>query len=544
VWSEFNASQSPDYNRWLERMGVLERFVGTSFEESGSGLASENESYEFLVEGPSGETRRESFGRHSVNLSGEQLGLLSSSYSSLRGSVYQSLLPQTRLRPYLESISLTLENDQIGLDFAQTESLFLDRISADAENGLIDLMEFNNGVGEELETYGWTSWEFLSDHLPGLELGEDALAILEEFAVSPIGSNQTELSGSAEAEALIGSAGADRLLGLSGDDRLIGGDGQDWLDGGWGHDILRGGRGDDQLYGFDGGDHYQFSRSHGRDVINEWRSASQTDTIEFGAGIRPSDLQVTRSGRDLVLENRNGRDQITVNEWYSDPRRRIERVVFADGTEWTGGELQSQGLEIHGTDGDDEIRGVDGNFADRLFGEAGHDILAGGVGDDILNGGEGGDTLSGDFGDDLLRGGAGDDKLWGDAGSDTYAFELGDGADTIREHSLEEGDTDRVVFGEGITERDLWFSRADENLSIRNLQSDDTLTIEGWYRHSRNRVERFELEQGGILLAGQISQLVNAMAAYDPAPGHETPLPDETRAVLEPLITASWQAPV
>ena len=101
-----------------------------------------------------------------------------------------------------------------------------------------------------------------------------------------------------------------------------------------------------------------------------------------------------------------------------------------------------------------------------------------------------------------------------------------------------------MIFGAGITARDLWFSRADDDLLIRDLRSDDALTIESWYRHSRHRVERFELEQGGVLFAGQVSLLVNAMAAYDPAPGHEVPLPETTRTALEPLIAASWQPPV
>ncbi|MEM7488410.1 MAG: hypothetical protein AAF390_04720 [Pseudomonadota bacterium] len=64
------------------------------------------------------------------------------------------------------------------------------------------------------------------------------------------------------------------------------------------------------------------------------------------------------------------------------------------------GEDPGNGMQLAGTDGDDD-----------LTGGAGIDVIEGGYGDDVLDGGAGDDLLDGGRGSDVLMGGAGDDTL-------------------------------------------------------------------------------------------------------------------------------------
>lgn len=65
------------------------------------------------------------------------------------------------------------------------------------------------------------------------------------------------------------------------------------------------------------------------------------------------------------------------------------------------------------------------------------------------------DTLNGVHAGTIFYGLAGDDRLYGQAGSDSYYFSRGDGNDVI----IDQGGLDQVVFGEGIGQGDLAFSR-------------------------------------------------------------------------------------
>ena len=173
----------------------------------------------------------------------------------------------------------------------------------------------------------------------------------------------------------------------------------------------------------------------------------------------------------------------------------ITGTDYADGTDITPLAGTSGADWITGGAGDDIIAGGSGNDIiagnsgfDTLKGEMGDDVLYGGAGNDILDGGKGndvliggagqdtasyvsasgwvravlsaswsnagdgagdsydsiedliggaaGDTLGGDEGDNVLTGGQGNDALRGGAGDDTYVWNVGDGADNIREYAF------------------------------------------------------------------------------------------------------------
>ncbi|THF63210.1 calcium-binding protein, partial [Pseudothauera rhizosphaerae] len=371
------------------------------------------------------------------------------------------------------------------------------------------------------------------------------------------------IRGTSGADVLEGGAGNDKLEGAVGHDTLYGGEGNDTLYGEAGDDVLDGGAGNDHLYGAAGNDTYLFGHGDGQDTIGSDRDTSSTkhNVLQFKAGVTVDEVSVRRSGGSLVFTLAGGTDQVTVTQFFdsgdnpSHVSNPIQAVRFADGTVWSPAQIVA--LALAGTAGSDSIRGTSG--ADVLEGGAGNDKLEGAAGHDTLYGGEGNDTLYGEDGNDVLDGGVGNDRLYGSGGndtlyggagndfleggkgSDTYSFHRGDGQDTISDYDTTSGNTDRLVFADGIAADQLWFSRNGNHLQVGVIGSDDKVTINNWYSGAAYRVEQFHAGDGSILLQNQVDALVSAMAAFSPPAAGETSLPGSYRETLDAVIAANWQ---
>ncbi|MCD8460356.1 calcium-binding protein [Xylella taiwanensis] len=355
---------------------------------------------------------------------------------------------------------------------------------------------------------------------------------LNDMALTTQGTSGNDtLNGWEGRDTMLGGAGDDTLSGRGGDDVLLGGDGNDLLDGGSGSNrleggagndvlkvsayyssdnVLSGGTGDDTLYGSIFADTYLFNQGDGHDTIVE---QGGTDKLVLGAGIVASDVKVLREGQDVVLDLGNGHDSIRLKDWltsdgYRSSTAHIEQIVFADGTVWTGETLSDIGLTTVGTSGDNTLQGWQGR--DILLGGAGDDVLSGGAGTNRLEGGAGNDVLKVSAyysSDNVLSGGTGDDTLYGSNNSDTYLFEKGDGHDTL----VEQGGTDRLVFGEGLHREEALFTKSGDDLSILFNHGDDQVTVAGWFSTPAHQVESFVF-QDGTVLSGEVERLIAAMA--------------------------------
>jgi Ca2+-binding RTX toxin-like protein len=249
----------------------------------------------------------------------------------------------------------------------------------------------------------------------------------------------------------------DTLSGLAGNDTLNGRAGNDLLDGGTGLDDMSGGTGDDTYLIRPGDGHAGFSEI---ETISE-AIGEGFDTIRI-EGVAPSEvsLSVHSDYGTLRLGIPDSGGQIlytdilaqSFSDIGTDVGKRIERIVFDDGTVWdlTGpltltvtnlfyGSEYGDTLETTGPS--NVVRAAAGD--DIVRGGSGHDEIDGGRGNDLLEGGDGNDTLYGGFdsnpGNDTLRGGNGDDDLFaggsgqndldGGAGNDNLGG--GDGADVL-----------------------------------------------------------------------------------------------------------------
>lgn len=319
----------------------------------------------------------------------EIIRVANTTYAQLEHSLYQGLLFQTRLKPYLDAVAFTLDNGQLKLDFSGVSALFEKTHAQNAQKAFVDLGEFlanqqnpaspalsvltgllerftqeavAAGVldkyaevlgSEALNKVGFSAGTDKNDSLNttqhnivfGLD-GNDNLAggvdndLLYGGAGNDFlhgyngndrldgGAGNDTLGGGNGNDTLLGGTGNDSLSGDEGDDRLEGGEGNDTLDGGAGHDTLIGGAGNDQLSGGSNeSDTYVFAKGHGQDTVSDYAySADRGDTLRF-EGAASTDVVFTRSGNNLVVKAYGGGDQVTVNNYFGD--RDVRHVKFA-----------------------------------------------------------------------------------------------------------------------------------------------------------------------------------------------------------------------
>ena len=458
--------------------------------------------------------------------------LLKSSYTKLFEVVYVSLISQAQLKDIVNSVAD--DNDEIS--FEKAKQAIDAAIAQDPVAGSGLLGEF----ARAMKYYGLkSSKEFAV--LRGYYAGKSAqYGRIIDFAGEQV------LRGTANGESLSvgdlytlidGDAGNDTLKGNAGNDTLYGGTGNDTLEGNAGNDLLYGDAGNDTLEGGEGDDVYIFSKGDGEDRIFD---ANGSDTIQFGAGIKPDDViaKVVSGSNDsanLELSIKNTNDKITVyrhfgynyyNRYQETPDFQIEKVVFADGTIWDLETIHDKAHNISGTESGDTyyasdqsaiiFRGLGGNDSivggianDLLYGDDGDDELRGGAGNDTLYGGTGNDTLEGNAGNDLLYGDAGNDTLEGGEGDDVYIFSKGDGEDRIFDAN---GLADEVRLGhESI---DVVFERVNSSLRVRMPGSLDAITIDSWYNGDAYKIETFKSTDGNVITHTQIESLIQAMASF------------------------------
>ena len=484
IW-ELIGESDPDGKRQAElyrRIGVLDSFTGTR----------SSRLYYF----------NEAQAKHIIDT-------VNGTYDKLADSLYDGLLFQTRLRPYLDAMRLRIsEEGKYSIDYGDVSALFAEIHKKNPGKAFTDLGELlakGNADGkntdlaplaEKFVQYAQEASNNGTFEAYSNTLGKEALATLGHSL------------GTDNDDTLRGNHGANYLVGNKGNDSLYGYEGKD---------ILDGGKGDDYMEGGDfGSDIYVFRAGHGKDTVAEKAYEDKdADTLRF-EGAKAADARFSREGRDLVINAYGGsNDRVSLtNYFYSDDYRRFHFQF--DGQTLGMADIAKQAFEfsgsasgdyidgwvgndtIHGLEGDDSISGRDGDDTldggagnDRLFGEngndtlnggAGNDDLSGGDGDDHLNGGAGDDTLKGEAGHDTMNGGAGDDYMeGGDFGSDTYVFQAGHGKDTVAEKAYEDKDADILRFA-GAKAADARFSREGSNLVVNAYGgSNDRVSLTNYF---------------------------------------------------------------
>ena len=136
---------------------------------------------------------------------------------------------------------------------------------------------------------------------------------------------------------LTGTEESDSFYGYAGNDTLIGNGGSDVLTGGLGNDLMVGGLGNDE---------YRFSRGDGRDIIIESSETNSNNVVVLGAGILPSQINVIRSENSLGLFDQLSDSTLEIKSWWPLASAPIQKVLFANGVEWSSAQLTAMASVI------------------------------------------------------------------------------------------------------------------------------------------------------------------------------------------------------
>ncbi|MEI9425139.1 hypothetical protein O7A70_28665 [Mesorhizobium sp. Cs1299R1N1] len=268
-------------------------------------------------------------------------------------------------------------------------------------------------------------------------------------------------------------------------------DGDDILVGSAASGIMHGGKGNDALNGAGGDDAYVYARGDGNDTITEdtWNGAN--DRLMF-TDLNASNVTLVRNGNDVtvvIAESApgagDGGSVLLKNSLDDASYQGVEKVVFADGSTWTRGQVRQFVLDQAATSGSDTITGF--NTADTLHGNGGNDALNGAGGDDayVYARGDGNDTITED-----TWNGANDRLLFTDLnasdvtlvrnGNDVTvviaesALGAGDGGSVLLKNSLDDASyqgVEKVVFADGSS----WTRAQLRDICLTSTAADDTL---------------------------------------------------------------------
>ncbi len=102
--------------------------------------------------------------------------------------------------------------------------------------------------------------------------------------------------------------------------------------------------GDDSLIGGAGGDVYYFGVGSGHDLVVDLdETPDNSDALVLGTGIAPENLVVQSSAGMLTLAVAGSSDRLDI-QWQPQDGYAIERVQFADGTDWDQAMLESRAV--------------------------------------------------------------------------------------------------------------------------------------------------------------------------------------------------------
>ncbi len=331
----------------------------------------------------------------------------------------------------------------------------------------------------------------------------------------------------------------DRIFGGLGDDIIRGHRGSDYLNGGLGADKLDGGIGNDELDGGMGLDTYIIedqdsvldSDAQGKIIFAKDNLQATTFVSNNGVpgiwystqkenGSDASSLRAIRSEQDLIVAHINGKDSVTIKDFFETASDNgaggltalgIDLDVAAKGAQdpvrYVSGATNRYNLiyastplytQVRGGDLDDMLFGNGsggvhadlGSGNDRAFGSFLADYINGGDGNDILNGSQfipansnrSAEEMARDT--DIIIGGAGRDLINGMAGDDVIHTGL------KNEHLYTAGSNGRgdwalgglgndALFGS--TERDLLMGGADSD-TVYGGAGDDVILGDGGIR--------------------------------------------------------------
>jgi len=189
VLEGFNQNKSVQYQNWVNKLTLLERFNGTAFinfDSLDTSAATELNGTTSGTGGSSSGALSSSYKQLNLTIAQAQLDLLQQSYQTLKQSVYESLLPQTRFKPYLDEIGLNFADGAFQLDYSVMEAHFKTDISNNNTAGVKELFEFVQVMAGKLDNWDYKA-AFTVDYFSGLNVSEAQSST--EFGIKLLGAS-------------------------------------------------------------------------------------------------------------------------------------------------------------------------------------------------------------------------------------------------------------------------------------------------------------------------------------------------------------------
>jgi hypothetical protein len=247
-----------------------------------------------------------------------------------------------------------------------------------------------------------------------------------------------------------------------------------------------------------------FTYGEGQGALEIAEPNEANGTLDLGAGLTAANVTVAAGANGaLVITDGIAGDIVTIDGMLGATGSGIAQMQFLGGTTWTASQLRFTATT--GTTGPDTIYGTSGN--------------------DVIDGRGGGDTVH------------------GAGGNDVYLFRQGYGVLQIDNVGGSSSPTGQLDFGTSLTEANLWFSQAGNDLDVTVLGGHDQVVVQGWFG-ANSSAQLAEFVSGdGLKLDSGVGQLVAAMATYqagNPAfnPATATAMP--VNGALQTAIGAAW----
>ena len=117
----------------------------------------------------------------------EQVALLQQAYAALRESVYGALVMQTRLKPYLDSVELTIDDAGVQFNTSGIVALALQTAQTNPGKAVTDLVDLRYYFKDTLDRMEWSFGDAIGPVLSLVEITPELSALLASEQIVRMG---------------------------------------------------------------------------------------------------------------------------------------------------------------------------------------------------------------------------------------------------------------------------------------------------------------------------------------------------------------------
>ena len=441
-----------------------------------------------------------------------QIAEFSKAYNEIKEDLYHNLLNQTILKPYLESVDVYTDGENILMTFDNLSVLLNEKYTVNPLEALEDLKDLLSLNGHILEVGGWEKGFVLLKQWRD-ELSENS-SEAQTFIDEMFKDIDTQSAGGVKGKdfVFLDNETQEKYTALRGNDTIIinTSNGQT-VEGLNGDDVIVAGQGNDYIEGGAGRNSYIFYKGIGEDFVNydNTYSGNEYDKLAF-TDVNLDEVIFYKQDQNLIVSF--GSDKVTVLG-----------ALDATSTKSLIFKFQDQVLSLNNITEQPLVNLTTSDTQKYINGWRGEDILSG---NDTDN------QIYAYAGDDEIEGGKGNDILVGGEGQDTYHFSLGDGIDTIQESNyaseanyikftdINASDVQSITFDGD----DLIIQYSDiDKIILKNYignSQDSILSVQfadgtQWLNQDLMAQVTFEGSENTDVITGTLNDRTNIINAYD-----------------------------